>query len=814
MKSNKNRIIMSLLVLGMLFSLVTANTLSANENEDIEEIDVETPVDESTNNNIKNTAVSTMSDTITPYAITDSVFSDSSRPLEQAIISNYDGTNGTVKIDTDNDGYISANEANAYSGAIILNSKNITGTMDGIENFLNINNLSLAGNDLIGEIPEGLKNMTLLRTVIINGNSELSGTLDLSGSKTTLINLQYHGTAITADLSGYSSLAYLSISNVVNPTNMNALRMFLISSPELNSMVRVYGNAGFISWDSQTNYYVLNAGAYYNVFLEKEDKSGAGVSQNITLTSNALMDSVGNLIVDATLDNIVDGKVVLPNGGTVITATATYHFEDYTEIGGVNSTTTGSIIIEKHVVDGGSVDFIGNVTKTANPNGSTITVDISNKGGTTRVPAGSIITNNDKSITYVIDDATMTNDGILTSTGILVTVPEEAVSLITINGKEDTLPAGTTVTMDGETVTYPGTIVIDTVENTVTYLPADSLFDETGTGLASGITQQDIDDALAFVNTITPGSLQDELLAKVESAQKMMDAKNKAEGLLNSSQDDLASGVDQNTITNVGNLINDLVDGSFKDALQSLVDKAQAIFDAIKSVNDLYNDDKSDLVVGATQDMIDSAQKEVDKLDPNTDRAKELQKLIDDAQTILDNREAATNAVDNLFNDKKDNLAINITQDDIKNAQDLVNKLPDGEYKDNLQKEIDIAQAMQDAKDAANDLLDKDGNLNSGVTQEDIDNAQDLVNKLPDGKLKDELQLIIDEAQKQLDEKNTSKPSTAPGTTVKPSVDSTSTTGGSNVNTGDETNMTLYMGLFALSLAGIVLVVRKRKIKE
>jgi LPXTG-motif cell wall-anchored protein len=579
-------------------------------------------------------------------------------------------------------------------------------------------------------------------------------------------------------------------------------------------MVRVYGNAGFISWDSQTNYYVLNAGAYYNVFLEKEDKSGAGVSQNITLTSNALMDSVGNLIVDATLDNIVDGKVVLPNGGTVITATATYHFEDYTEIGGVNSTTTGSIIIEKHVVDGGSVDFIGNVTKTANPNGSTITVDISNKGGTTRVPAGSIITNNDKSITYVIDDATMTNDGTLTSTGILVTVPEEAVSLITINGNLDTLPAGTTVTMDGETVTYPGTIIIDTVENTITYLPVDLLFDETGTGLANGVTQQDIDDALALITTITPGALQDELLTKVESAQKMMNAKKEAEGLLNNTQDDLANGIDQNDITNAGTIVGNLVDGPFKDALQSLVEKAQTIMNAITSVNDLYNDDKSDLIVDATQDMIDNAQKSVDKLDPSTDRAKELQKLIDDAQTILGNRKAATDAVDNLFNDKRDNLASNITQEDIKGAQDLINKLPNGEYKDNLQKEINTAQDMLDAKNAVNDLLDKDGNLNSDVTQEDIDNAQDLVNKLPDGELKDELQIIIDEAQKQLDEKNTSKPSTDPDTTVKPSVDSTSTTGGSNVNTGDETNMTLYMGLFALSLAGIVLVVRKRKIKE
>ncbi|MFV0395895.1 MAG: toxin Cry1Ac domain D-VI-related protein [Coprobacillaceae bacterium] len=56
--------------------------------------------------------------------------------------------------------------------------------------------------------------------------------------------------------------------------------------------------------------------------------------------------------------------------------------------------------------------------------------------------------------------------------------------------------------------------------------------------------------------------------------------------------------------------------------------------------------------------------------------------------------------------------------------------------------------------DLAADLLNADGSLKDGVTQEDIDNAEDLVNKLPDCELKDELEDKLKEAQKQLDERN------------------------------------------------------------
>lgn len=147
--------------------------------------------------------------------------------------------------------------------------------------------------------------------------------------------------------------------------------------------------------------------------------------------------------------------------------------------------------------------------------------------------------------------------------------------------------------------------------------------------------------------------------------------------------------------------------------------------------------------------------------------------------------------------------------------------MPDGKLKTELIAEIDKAQDMLNAKNAVGDLLDDEGKLSDGVTQEDIDNAQDLVNKLPNGDLKDELQDIIDDAQKQLDDlnetpivTNPSTPGTNPPVVSKPSISgetSTTTDVTRNVNTGDTTNLSLYGGLLLLSLCGFVVVTKRRK---
>ncbi|MFV0396011.1 MAG: toxin Cry1Ac domain D-VI-related protein [Coprobacillaceae bacterium] len=262
---------------------------------------------------------------------------------------------------------------------------------------------------------------------------------------------------------------------------------------------------------------------------------------------------------------------------------------------------------------------------------------------------------------------------------------------------------------------------------------------------------------------------------------------NLSEELLNDTKTNLTNGVTQDTIDKAQESANYWAEPD-KSAWQTNIDLAQSMLNTKNEVDSLFNEDKSDLASGITQGDIDDTQNMVTVL-PDGELKTELQNQIDKAQDLLNAKEA----VDNLFNNDKTDLGNGVDQTDIDNAQDLVTTLPDGEVKDALQKEIDKAQDMLNAKEAVEDLFDDNGNIKDTVTQENINNAQDLVNKLPNGSLKDELQAMIDEAQKQLDAKN--KPLTP---TKAPDVVSTDTT--KTISTGDITTVTTYLGLLSISI--------------
>ncbi|MFV0395062.1 MAG: toxin Cry1Ac domain D-VI-related protein [Coprobacillaceae bacterium] len=287
--------------------------------------------------------------------------------------------------------------------------------------------------------------------------------------------------------------------------------------------------------------------------------------------------------------------------------------------------------------------------------------------------------------------------------------------------------------------------------------------------------------------------------------------------LMNPTNDDVLSGLTQVDIDEqkqqIENWItrNNIVIGSDSDSdktitiLREEIALAESLLRVNPIVDSLFTIDGTSLAEGVTQDTINNAQSEINTL-PEGPAKDRLQAEIDKAQDMLN----AKDAVNNLFNDKKDNLADGVTQGTINNAQDLVNKLPDGDLKTELQKEIDKAQDMLNAKDTVGSLLDDDGKLNVGITQDDINNAQNLVNKLPNGELKNELQAIIDEAQRQLDAKNTSisKP-----TTTNPTGNGTSTTTISSVNTGDYSNTILLIGMMTASITVISFIKKKKAIK-
>lgn len=246
-------------------------------------------------------------------------------------------------------------------------------------------------------------------------------------------------------------------------------------------------------------------------------------------------------------------------------------------------------------------------------------------------------------------------------------------------------------------------------------------------------------------------------------------------------------------------------------------------------IDTLLNEDETDLADGIARSDVDNAQDIVDGTGSGTLKT-QLQQKVDKARDILEAKEA----VENLFTDSSHtNIKDTTNQTAIDDAQMFVDQLEATTLKTYLQKEIDRAQTMLNARQAVDDLFKDEEHtaITDDLTQEDINRAQDLVDVLEDGKLKDYLQEEIDKAQAMLDAKgdtpitpsipaipNPSIPSspTTPSTPSKaPSVQGSnvagSTTTASSVATSDNTNTTLLMGMLVGSIAIFGLLTKKKR---
>ncbi|MBC2168242.1 hypothetical protein HCB26_16830, partial [Listeria booriae] len=149
-----------------------------------------------------------------------------------------------------------------------------------------------------------------------------------------------------------------------------------------------------------------------------------------------------------------------------------------------------------------------------------------------------------------------------------------------------------------------------------------------------------------------------------------------------------------------------------------------------------------------------------------SDKQVEIEKQEIDAP----NQKAAREAVNNLFENKNPlgNIVTGLIQQDITNAQNLVNQVEDATQKAALQKDLDEAQKQLDARNAAaaekarqeaaetsvKELFnnnDVTGSIKDSTNQAAIDNAQQKVDAVTDSTKKAELQKNLDEAQRQFD---------------------------------------------------------------
>ncbi|MBC2207499.1 immunoglobulin-like domain-containing protein [Listeria booriae] len=248
----------------------------------------------------------------------------------------------------------------------------------------------------------------------------------------------------------------------------------------------------------------------------------------------------------------------------------------------------------------------------------------------------------------------------------------------------------------------------------------------------------------------------------------------------------IKTGLTQAEIDAAQNLVNQVTDETKKAAFQKNLDNAKKQLndriDAENKAQDVVNNlfenknPNGNITGNITKDDIDAAQDLIDKL-ANTTKKAELQTALNKAkQQLTDRIEAAekeaqdnaNEAVTNLFenNDPDGDIIGNLTQDDLDKAQDLINKVTDETKKAELQTALNKAKQQltdrieateKEAQDKANEAVtnlfennDPDGDIIGNLTQDDLDKAQDLINKVTDETKKAELQSSLDKAKQQL----------------------------------------------------------------
>ena len=232
------------------------------------------------------------------------------------------------------------------------------------------------------------------------------------------------------------------------------------------------------------------------------------------------------------------------------------------------------------------------------------------------------------------------------------------------------------------------------------------------------------------------------------------------------SHSEINEQVDQNSIDSVLDQVIALPDTPEKNALLVLLEKVQNLLNnqsiveqAETNVDNLFSDDMhTTLAEGVTQADINAAKDVVNQV-IDTAKKEELLNEIQKAQELLDSQnqaalDKAKATVDALFeDDTHTKLGENVTQEMIDQASALVNALPESEQKTQWLADIATAQklldeklqeeeaAIEKAKNAVDALFkDKDHTiLEDGIAQKNIDNAANLVNKLAEGELKEQL---------------------------------------------------------------------------
>ncbi len=292
--------------------------------------------------------------------------------------------------------------------------------------------------------------------------------------------------------------------------------------------------------------------------------------------------------------------------------------------------------------------------------------------------------------------------------------------------------------------------------------------DGTKTALGASVTQATINSAKAQVTSLPAGIDKTAFNADIAKAQNLLSTLNMTSAttavnaLFTSDwKNTLAGGVDQAAINSAKDLVKNLPSGTDKTNLNADIATAQDLLNsqsqvtATTAVNALFSTPSKTALGGSVdQTAIDAAKAKVKVLPDGTTKTN-LNADIAKAQGFL-NLSKATTAVNALFtSDWRTALGATVDQTAINSAKDLVNLLPDGADKTTLTGYVADAQNLLNTKNlttattSVNALFTNAGKtaLDAGVTQATINSAKDLVNVLPDGTSKTNLNADIMKAQ-------------------------------------------------------------------
>jgi hypothetical protein len=187
------------------------------------------------------------------------------------------------------------------------------------------------------------------------------------------------------------------------------------------------------------------------------------------------------------------------------------------------------------------------------------------------------------------------------------------------------------------------------------------------------------------------------------------------------------------------------------DKLPDVAPEKQPLLDRLKQAEAKINNTK------VTNDLND-IERLLDRVNTTNDQLAELKDRLEDLKAIVEampdgtEKDALLAKIKELedkiaalekANELKQKLDTLKDKGSLVDLIDLINTLPDGELKDKLEKQVEDAQNLIDAKDQIADLV-------QNPTWDDLQKAKDAVNKLPNGSEKDKLLEQLKEIEEQL----------------------------------------------------------------